>query len=72
MLRTHKSSPIGGLYDSQYKQTLAAQGFAVVELGGVEPPSESALTQNSPGADGYFELPRFPHRSASRHAFTVR
>jgi len=30
--------------------------FTVVELGGVEPPSESALTQTSPGADGYFGL----------------
>jgi len=28
----------------------------LVELGGVEPPSESALTQTSPGADGYFGL----------------
>ena len=31
----------------------------VVEPGGVEPPSESVLTQNSPGADGYFgQLPK--------------
>ena len=31
----------------------------VVELGGVEPPSESVLTQISPGADGYFgQLPK--------------
>jgi len=28
----------------------------MVELGGIEPPSESVLTQTSPGADGYFEL----------------
>ena len=25
----------------------------MVEVGGVEPPSESALTETSPGADGY-------------------
>ena len=25
----------------------------VVEMGGVEPPSESTLTETSPGADGY-------------------
>ena len=47
----------------------------VVELAGVEPASESALTQISPGADGYFgsgggnrhliPLP-FPQRKPSR------
>lgn len=27
----------------------------MVEMGGVEPPSESVLTGTSPGADGYFD-----------------
>ena len=41
-----------------------------MEMGGVEPPSESALTETSPGADGYFGgLTRlFPSLKASRHA----
>ena len=29
----------------------------LVEVGGVEPPSESALTETSPGADGYCGVP---------------
>jgi len=38
-------------------ESIAITGFLlVVELGGVEPPSESALTQTSPGADGYCGL----------------
>jgi len=39
-------------------------------MGGVEPPSESTLTEISPGADGYFgELNHlFPSQKASRHA----
>ena len=46
----------------------------MVELGGVEPPSESDLTQNSPGADGYFgtgDRSLFPYHNASRHAIMV-
>ena len=27
--------------------------FYMVEMGGIEPPSESTLTETSPGADGY-------------------
>ena len=42
----------------------------LVEMGGVEPPSESTLTEISPGADGYFGDPcrLFPLPKASRHA----
>ena len=32
---------------------LGSSGSALVEAGGVEPPSENALTRTSPGADGY-------------------
>jgi len=35
---------------------LSKPGSELVELGGIEPPSESTLTQTSPGADGYFGL----------------
>ena len=38
--------------------------FLVVEVGGVEPPSESTLTGLSPGADGY--CGSLPSRSPSR------
>ena len=38
------------------KQKVGSCNTPLVELGGVEPPSESVLTQNSPGADGYFGL----------------
>ena len=37
----------------QYDSDLEALRVALVEMGGVEPPSESALTGNSPGAGGY-------------------
>ena len=37
----------------------------MVEMGGIEPPSESTLTATSPGADG---LLYFPRPGASRHA----
>jgi len=39
-------------------------------MGGVEPPSESTLTEISPGADGYFGEPNrlFPLPKASHHA----
>jgi len=30
--------------------------MGLVELGGIEPPSESISTKTSPGADGYFEI----------------
>jgi hypothetical protein len=42
----------------------------MVEAGGIEPPSESALTGTSPGAEGYFTdlNPLFPRSRASRHA----
>ena len=33
---------------------LSSSRVVLVEMGGVEPPSESALTGTSPGADGYF------------------
>jgi len=37
-----------------------ATGFQIlVEMGGVEPPSESTLTRTSPGADGYSGLSPF-------------
>ena len=41
-----------------------------MEMGGVEPPSESTLTGTSPGADGYCGEPNrlFPSPKASRHA----
>ncbi len=32
----------------------------VVELGGIEPPSESTLTRTSPGADGYLGVKPIP------------
>jgi len=42
----------------------------LVEMGGVEPPSESTLTGTSPGADSYFGEPNrlFPLLRANRHA----
>ena len=38
----------------------------MVEMGGVEPPSENALTGTSPGADGYL------HSLAAAGAVTLR
>ena len=35
------------------KDTLTSVSFFLVEVGGIEPPSESTLTGPSPGADGY-------------------
>jgi len=39
----------------------------LVEMGGIEPPSEGALRGDSPGADGYLHsLARAPIRQAPR------
>ena len=56
------------------KGTTSVVPFVLVEVGGVEPPSESTLTGLSPGADGYCGSlpPRSPPPLASRHARTVR
>ena len=45
---------------------------AVVEAGRVELPSESALTVVSPGAGGYFRLPRFPDFTSQAATRRVR
>lgn len=47
---------------------ISLSGVGLVELGGVEPPSESTLTRTSPGADGYFG-PR-PHSLSILQAVT--
>ena len=39
---------------------IAKCGGYMVELGGIEPPSESTLTRTSPGADGYFGVKPIP------------
>ena len=45
----------------QYNSLYHLMVVNMVELGGIEPPSESTLTQTSPGADGYFGIsPVFP------------
>ena len=41
------------MYKGKALELLNFQGFLMVEMGGVEPPSESTLTGTSPGADGY-------------------
>ena len=37
----------------------------MVKLGGIEPPSESVLMQNSPGADGYSVSLREPPKECN-------
>lgn len=53
---------------------LGSSGSALVEMGGVEPPSESALTGTSPGAAGFCGtlcVP-FPFRTGKPASLSVR
>ena len=57
------------LFEHPLSDTQKASVFLMVEVGGVEPPSESTLTGLSPGADGYCgSLP--PCSPSSRQAVT--
>ena len=47
---------------------LSSSRVALVEAGGVEPPSENVSAGTSPGADGFL---RFPNSDASHHASKV-